>query len=75
MEYWRLWICNVATFHYKSASKMDIVASGWLASVPYALAAALMVIVSYYSDKTQNRKGFVWVSLLIGAIAFLVLFY
>ena len=54
----------------KSASKMDIVASGWLASVPYALAAALMVIVSYYSDKTQNRKSFVWVSLLIGAIAF-----
>ena len=54
----------------KSASKMDIVAAGWLASVPYALAAALMVIVSYYSDKTQNRKGFVWVSLLIGAIAF-----
>ncbi|WP_378955202.1 MFS transporter [Pelosinus sp. sgz500959] len=54
----------------KSASNMDIVAAGWLSSVPYALAALLMVIVSYYSDRTQNRKGFVWVSLLIGAIAF-----
>lgn len=54
----------------KSASNMGIVAAGWLSSVPYALAAALMVIISYYSDKTQNRKGFVWVSLLIGAIAF-----
>jgi len=54
----------------KSASKMDIVAAGWLTSVPYALAALLMVTVSYYSDRTQNRKGFVWVSLLIGAIAF-----
>ncbi|WP_285719505.1 MFS transporter [Pelosinus sp. IPA-1] len=54
----------------KSASNMGIVAAGWLTSVPYALAAALMVIVSYYSDKTQNRKGFVWISLLIGAIAF-----
>jgi sugar phosphate permease len=54
----------------KSASNMGIVAAGWLASVPYALAAALMVIVSYYSDRTQNRKGFVWVSLFIGAVAF-----
>jgi sugar phosphate permease len=54
----------------KSASKMDIVAAGWLSSVPYALAAILMVTLSYYSDRTQNRKGFVWVSLLIGAIAF-----
>ncbi|HEY3425376.1 MAG TPA: MFS transporter [Negativicutes bacterium] len=54
----------------KSASNMDIVAAGWLTSVPYALAALLMVTLSYYSDRTQNRKGFVWISLLIGAIAF-----
>lgn len=54
----------------KSASNMDIVAAGWLTSVPYALAAILMVALSYYSDRTQNRKSFVWISLLIGAIAF-----
>ena len=29
-----------------------------------------MLTVSYYSDKTLNRKSFVWPSLLIGAIAF-----
>ncbi len=55
----------------KSASNMGIVAAGWLTSVPYALAAVLMVVLSYYSDRTLNRKGFVWGSLLIGAVAFL----
>jgi sugar phosphate permease len=29
-----------------------------------------MLSVSYYSDKTLNRKAFVWPFLLIGAIAF-----
>jgi sugar phosphate permease len=55
----------------KSASNMGIVAAGWLTSVPYALAAVLMVVLSYYSDRTLNRKGFVWGSLLVGAVAFL----
>jgi MFS family permease len=50
---------------------MGIVAAGWLTSVPYALAAVLMVVLSYYSDRTLNRKGFVWGSLLVGAVAFL----
>ncbi len=54
----------------KSASKMGIVTTGWLSSVPYILAVLLMVGVSVYSDRTLNRKGFVWVFLLIGAIAF-----
>jgi len=54
----------------KSASSMGIVAAGWLSSVPYALSAILMVVVSYYSDRTLNRKTFVWAFLLLGAFAF-----
>ncbi|MDM5360607.1 MFS transporter [Peribacillus sp. RS7] len=54
----------------KQASNMDIVATGWLSSGPYLLAVISMLTLSYYSDKTLNRKTFVWTSLLVGAIAF-----
>ena len=53
-----------------SAPDMNIVKTGWLSSVPYLLAIIAMLTVSYFSDKTLNRKGFVWPFLLIGAIAF-----
>lgn len=54
----------------KSASNIGIVTAGWLSAVPYALSAILMVVTSYYSDRTMNRKGFVWGFLLLGAVAF-----
>jgi sugar phosphate permease len=55
----------------KSASKtIDIVSVGWLSAVPYLAAICLMLIASYLSDKTRNRKLFVWPLLLIGTIAF-----
>lgn len=54
----------------KNAGNKGIVAAGWLSSVPYLLAVILMLSVSYYADKTMNRKGVVWVSLLIGAVCF-----
>ena len=55
----------------KSASKtIDIVSVGWLSAVPYLAAIVLMLIASYLSDKTRNRKLFVWPLLLIGTIAF-----
>jgi MFS family permease len=54
----------------KAAPDLDIVTTGWLSSVPYLLAVICMVGASYYSDKTGNRKSFVWPFLLIGAIAF-----
>ncbi len=53
-----------------SAPEMNIVRTGWLSSVPYMLAIIGMLIVSYFSDKTLNRKAFVWPFLLIGAVAF-----
>jgi sugar phosphate permease len=54
----------------KAASHIGIVATGWLSAVPYVLAVLLMVITSYYSDRTMNRKAFVWPFLLVGAFAF-----
>ena len=49
---------------------MSIVETGWLAAVPYFFAIIAMLIASHFSDKTLNRKIFVWPFLLIGAIAF-----
>ncbi len=53
-----------------AAPGMNIVKTGWLASVPYVFAIISMLCSSYFSDKTLNRKAFVWPFLLIGAIAF-----
>ena len=54
----------------KAAPDMDIVTTGWLSSLPYVFAIIGMLTASYYSDRTLNRKFFVWPFLLIGAIAF-----
>lgn len=54
----------------KAAPNMDIVTTGWLSSLPYVFAIIGMLTASYYSDKTLNRKIFVWPFLLIGAFAF-----
>ena len=54
----------------KAAPDMDIVSTGWLSSVPYVFAVIGMLAASYFSDKSLNRKIFVWPFLLIGALAF-----
>ena len=54
----------------KAAPNMDIVTTGWLSSVPYILAILGMLGASYLSDKTLNRKIFIWPFLLLGAVAF-----
>lgn len=53
-----------------SAPNTSIIATGWLSSIPYLLACILMLTVSHFSDKLQNRKLFVYPFLLIGAICF-----
>ena len=52
------------------APNMDIVTTGWLSSLPYVLAIIAMLLASHFSDKTLNRKEFIWPFLLVGAIAF-----
>lgn len=53
-----------------AAPDATMIKTGWLSSVPYLLAIIGMLSVSYYSDKIQNRKLFVWPFLIIGALAF-----
>ena len=49
---------------------MDIVKTGWLSSIPYILAIAGMLAASFFSDKTLNRKIFIWPFLLIASLSF-----
>lgn len=61
-----MWLPSVI----KSAPDMDIVETGWLSSVAYVFAITGMVVVSYFSDKTQNRKTFIWVALSLSSLGF-----
>ncbi len=61
-----LWLPTII----KSAPNIDIVTTGWLSSVPYILAIIAMLTTSYFSDKTLNRRSFIWPFLLIAGIAF-----
>ncbi|PIJ43650.1 MFS transporter [Tatumella sp. OPLPL6] len=54
----------------KSASSMDIVSVGWLSAPPYLAAICLMLVVSWLSDKVQNRKLFIWPLLAVAGLAF-----
>ncbi|MEI9946267.1 MAG: MFS transporter [Chitinophagaceae bacterium] len=54
----------------KAAPDMDIVTTGWLTAVPFLFAIIGMICASYFSDKTLNRKIFIWPFLFIGALAF-----
>ena len=54
----------------KAAPEMNIVKTGWLSSLPYVFAIIGMLGASFFSDKTLNRKIFVWPFLLIAALAF-----
>ncbi len=54
----------------KAGNSIGIVEIGWLSAGPYLAAAILMVITSVLSDKSGERKHFVWPYLLIGAVAF-----
>lgn len=54
----------------KEAPDVSIIATGWLSSVPYVFAIIGMLTASYFSDKSLNRKIFIWPFLFIGAICF-----
>ncbi len=52
----------------EAAPNMNMVATGWLSAVPYLLAVIGMLSASYFSDKTGNRKVFIWPFLLVAAV-------
>ena len=63
-----LWLPSII----KVGSKQGLGITGLLSAVPYLLAIILMLVASYYSDRTVERKLFVWPFLLAGAIAFYI---
>lgn len=62
-----LWLPSIL----RKGSQMGMVETGWLSAVPYLAATLAMIVVSWASDRLQNRKLFVWPLLLVGALAFL----
>ncbi len=63
-----LWLPSII----QAGSKQGLGITGLLSAVPYLLAIILMLVASYYSDRTMERKLFVWPFLLAGAIAFYI---
>ena len=49
---------------------MSMIKTGWLSSLPYAFAIIGMLTSSYFSDKTLNRKIFIWPFLLVASFSF-----
>ena len=63
-----LWLPSII----QAGSKQGLGITGLLSAVPYLLAIILMLVASYFSDRTMERKLFVWPFLLAGAIAFYI---
>lgn len=56
----------------KASSNLKLGVTGLLSALPYLLAIILMLVASYFSDRTLQRKLYVWPFLLVGAVAFLI---
>lgn len=61
-----LWLPSIL----KQGAQMDMIEAGWLSSLPYFAAVIGMLVVSWFSDRLQRRKRFVWPPLLLAALAF-----
>ncbi|MDY1045691.1 MFS transporter [Pseudomonas coleopterorum] len=61
-----LWLPSIL----KQGAQMDMIEAGWLSSLPYLAAVIGMLVVSWFSDRLQKRKRFVWPPLLLAALAF-----
>lgn len=61
-----LWLPKIV----KEGSQQGIGTTGLLTSLPYLVGVLLMLGASFFSDRRQNRKLFVWPFLLTGALAF-----
>jgi sugar phosphate permease len=61
-----LWLPSII----HAAPGMDIIKTGWLSVIPYFLAIVGMLVASWLSDRSGNRKIFIWPCLLIAGITF-----
>lgn len=58
----------------RSGSKRGIEQVGMLSAAPFLLAVLLMLAVAWLSDRSQNRKSFVWPLLMLSGAALLCSF-
>jgi sugar phosphate permease len=54
----------------QKGSSKGIATTGLLAAIPYAFAAILMVVTSYFSDRASQRIRYVWPFLILAGAAF-----
>jgi sugar phosphate permease len=54
----------------QKGSSQGIGVTGLLSAIPYAVAALLMIVVSYFCDRSTNRTRFVWPFLILAGAAF-----
>ncbi|GCE08750.1 MFS transporter [Dictyobacter aurantiacus] len=66
-----LWLPSII----KAGSNLKLGVTGLLSALPYLLAAILMLVASYFSDRTLQRKLYVWPFLLVGAVAFMISYF
>lgn len=59
-----LWLPTIL----RAGMRQGMEAVGFLSAAPYLLAVILMVIASYFSDRTLNRKRFVWPFLMLAGL-------
>lgn len=59
-----LWLPTIL----RAGMRQGMEAVGFLSAAPYLLAVILMVLASYFSDRTLNRKLFVWPFLMLAGL-------
>ncbi len=63
-----LWLPSII----KAGSNLGLGITGLLSALPYLLAIIMMLVASYFSDRSLERKAFVWPFLIAGALAFYI---
>lgn len=67
-----LWLPSIV----QRGAARGIAVTGLLSAIPYAAAAILMLLTSYFSDRRQGtRQPFIWPSLLVAGFALLGSFF
>lgn len=60
-----LWLPTVV----RQGAALGMGITGLLSAVPYLAAIVLMIVASYYSDRSARRKRFVWPFLVVAGVA------
>ena len=60
-----LWLPTIV----QQGAARGIAITGLLSSIPYAVAVLLMLLVSYFSDRSGDRATFVWPLLMVAGLA------